>query len=243
MKKLFIVGLGPGAERYMTMEARQALSEAELICGYTVYVDLIREHYPDTPVLSTAMTKEVDRCKLALEHAARGTTVAMVCSGDAGVYGMSGLIYQLSVSYHPIEIIPVSGVTAALSGGSVLGAPLTHDFAVISLSDLLTPWETIEKRLHAIGMGDFSAAIYNPCSKKRSDYLQKACDILLEYKEPTTICGWVKNIGREGQESQVLTLSELREAKLDMFTTAFVGNSQTQEIQGKMVTPRGYGNI
>lgn len=242
MKKIVIVGLGPGNEQYMTVEAKAALEEAELICGYTVYVDLVKDSYPDTPVLSTPMTKEIDRCKMALEHAEKGTTVAMVCSGDAGVYGMAGLIYQLSESYEAIEIVVVAGVTAALSGGAVLGAPLTHDFAVISLSDLLTPWETITNRLRAIGMGDFSAAIYNPCSKKRSDYLQKACDILLEYKTPDTVCGWVKNIGRDGQESKVLTLKELRTESLDMFTTVFVGNSQTMKIQGKMITPRGYEN-
>ena len=140
-----------------------------------------------------------------------------------------------------VEIQVVAGVTAALSGGAVLGAPLGHDFCVISLSDLLTPWEVIEKRLRCAAWGDFCLCLYNPSSHKRADYLAKACDILLaEGKSPDTVCGWVRNIGREGQSAQVLSLKELRDAKLDMFTTVFIGSSTTQEISGRMVTPRGY---
>ena len=240
MNKLYVIGIGPGDEKYMTIDATQALAQAELICGYTVYVDLVKDKYPNIQTLTTPMTKEIDRCRMALEEVSKGKTVAMVCSGDAGVYGMSGLIYQLAVEYPPVEIIVVAGVTAALSGGSVLGAPLTHDFAVVSLSDLLTPWETIVKRLHAVGMGDFSVAIYNPCSKKRSDYLAKACDILLEHKDENTVCGWVKNIGRQGEESKLVSLKDLKNEELDMFCTVFVGNSQTMVIDGKMITPRGY---
>ena len=202
MKKLYIVGLGPGAETMMTAAARTAVCDAEMLCGYTVYVDLVRHLVPETPVLTTPMTQEIDRCRAALEKAAQGTTVAMVCSGDAGVYGMAGLIYQLAGEYPPVEIEVVVGVTAALSGAAVLGAPLTHDFAVISLSDLLTPWELIEKRLDAAASADFCLALYNPASKKRADYLQKACDILLRHKSPDTVCGYVRNIGREGQQSQ-----------------------------------------
>jgi precorrin-3B C17-methyltransferase len=186
------------------------------------------------------MTKEIERCHAALKEAESGKTVAMVCSGDAGVFGMAGLIYQLSEEYSSVEIIPVAGVTAALSGSAVLGAPLTHDFAVISLSDLLTPWELIETRLKAAGMGDFCTVLYNPASKKRADYLLKACDFLMEKKSPDTICGYVRNIGREGQEHKILTLKELREEKLDMFCTVFIGNKDTKIIKGKMVTPRGY---
>ena len=242
MQKLYVVGLGPGGREYMTGEARAALEEAELLCGYTVYIDLIRADYPDKEVLATPMTQEIERCRMAVEAAESGKTVAMVCSGDAGVYGMAGLIYETAGENSPVEIVVVPGITAALSGAAVLGAPLIHDFAVISLSDLLTPWETIEKRLRAAGEADFCICLYNPSSKKRADYLKRACGILLESRDPQNACGWVKNIGREGQESRVMTLSELMEEKVDMFTTVFIGNSSTRVMGGRLVTPRGYEN-
>lgn len=240
MKKLFVVGLGPGAEAQMTARARAVLAEADVLCGYTVYVDLVAPLYPGKSILTTPMRREIERCRMALERAAAGETVAMVCSGDAGVYGMACLIYQLAEDYPPVEIEIVPGVTAALSGAAVLGAPLSHDFCVISLSDLLTPWDVIEKRLRAAAAADFCVAIYNPASHKRADYLQKACDILLEYKAPETVCGWVRNIGREGQDAKLLPLSELRSEQLDMFCTVFIGNEKTRVLNGKMVTPRGY---
>lgn len=240
MNKIYVVGLGPGDEKYMTGEARAALSGCELICGYGVYVDLVSPLFPEKPVLTTPMTREIERCRAALEKAAEGKTVAMVCSGDAGVYGMAGLIYELSPEYPPVEIEVISGVTAALSGGAVLGAPLTHDFAVISLSDLLTDWALIEKRLGLAAQGDFCIALYNPASKKRANHLHRACGILLEHKSPETVCGWVRNIGRPGQSFETMSLKELQNAKLDMFCTAFVGNAETRLIAGRMVTPRGY---
>lgn len=242
MKRLYVVGLGPGDPRFMTGEAVSALEDAEVLCGYPVYVELAQAICPDTPTITTPMTQEIERCEAALEKASEGTTVAMVCSGDAGVYGMAGLIYELSVGYPTVEIEVVCGVTAALSGAAVLGAPLTHDFAVISLSDLLTPWEKIEKRLSCAGEADFCIALYNPMSKKRDDYLQKACDILLESRSPKTVCGFVGNIGRTGQVAETCTLEELKDRKLDMFHTVFIGNSQTKIVAGKMVTPRGYEN-
>ena len=156
---------------------------------------------------------------------------------------MAGLMYELSEEWPDIEIKVIPGVTAATGGAAVLGAPLIHDFALISLSDLLTPWETIEKRLHAAGMADFVICLYNPSSKKRADYLQKACDLMMKYKSPDTICGTVSNIAREGEEAHVMTLKELRDTQVDMFTTVFIGNSQTKEINNKMVTPRGYRNV
>lgn len=240
MKKIYVIGIGPGKKEGLTIEAKDALIESDVLCGYTVYVDLVKDYCPKKTIISTGMTKEIERCNAALKEAVAGNTVAMVCSGDAGVFGMAGLIYQLSEDYEPVEIVPVAGVTAALSGGAVLGAPLTHDFAVISLSDLLTPWDLIEARLRGAGMGDFCTVIYNPASRKRADYLLKACDILMEKKSPDTICGYVRNIGREGQEHKILTLKELREEKLDMFCTVFIGNKDTKIIKEKMVTPRGY---
>jgi len=240
MGKLYVVGLGPGGKNDMTYAAVAAMADADLLCGYGVYISLVRPLFPDKEVLTTPMTREVDRCRMALEAAVSGRTVALVCSGDAGVYGMASLVYQLSAELPPVEIEIVCGVTAALSGAAVLGAPLSHDFAVISLSDLLTPWEQIEKRLLLAAEGDFCIALYNPSSHKRRDYLRRACELMLRYKAAETRCGWVRNIGREGQESRVLTLGELKDETLDMFCTVFIGNAATQELGGKLVTPRGY---
>lgn len=240
MGNLFLIGLGPGGPDYLTAQARRALDRAEVLCGYTLYVDLVRGQYPDKECYTTPMTQELARCRWALKRAAEGKTVAMLCSGDAGVYGMAGPVLQLSPEFPEVELEVIPGVTAALSGGAVLGAPLMHDFCVISLSDLLTPWELIEKRLRCAAAGDFSICLYNPSSKKRKDYLKRACDILLEEKSLDTVCGWVRQIGREGQEKRVLTLARLREEELDMFTTVFIGSSATRNIGGWMVTPRGY---
>lgn len=238
-----MVGIGPGAYEKMTIEAVEALNKSDVIIGYTVYVDLVREHFPGKEFLTTPMKKEVDRCILAFEEAGKGRTVSMICSGDAGVYGMSGLMYEVGVNYPQVELSIIPGVTAATGGAAVLGAPLIHDFCLISLSDLLTPWEKIEARLLGASQADFVICLYNPSSKKRHDYLEKACKLMMRYKAPETVCGIVGNIGREGQEMKVMTLKELKELKVDMFTTVFVGNSQTRNINGKMVTPRGYRNV
>ena len=242
MNKLYIVGIGPGAADEMTVRALKTLENAEVIAGYGVYTDLIRPLFPEKEYLITPMRKETERCQMAIDAAMSGKTVAMISSGDAGVYGMACLIYELAQDYQELDIEVVPGVTAALSGASVLGAPLGHDFAIISLSDLLTPWKKIEKRLEAASEADLCVAIYNPSSHKRTDYLMKACDIMLRHASPETVCGVVRNIARDGEEMHVMTLKELREYKADMFTTVFVGNSQTRMINGKMVTPRGYRN-
>ena len=164
----------------------------------------------------------------------------MVCSGDAGVYGMAGLMYEVGRDYPRVEIQVIPGVTAALGGSALLGAPLGHDFCVISLSDLLTPWEVIEKRLEAAAEADFVLCLYNPASRTRKDHLARACRILLRYREPETLCGLARNIGREGEKIRLLSLEELKNTQADMFTTVFVGSSQTRNIGGRMVTPRGY---
>ena len=240
MRKVYVVGLGPGDSRCLTAEARSALDEAHVLCGYGVYVDLVAPLYPEKEVFTTPMTQELERCRLALEKASEGKTTAMICSGDAGVYGMAGPVLELSVQFPEVEIEVIPGVTAALSGAAVLGAPLMHDFAVISLSDLLTPWDVIEKRLDCAGAGDFSVCLYNPMSKKRRDHLRRACDILLKHRTPDTPCGWVRNIGRDGQEKRLLTLAQLRDAEVDMFTTVFIGSTSTRQIGENLVTPRGY---
>ena len=239
MNKLFLVGIGPGSADGMTQAAKAALEQSEVLCGYTVYLDLVRQQYPDKETYTTPMTRELERCRWAIDRAAEGKTVAMLCSGDAGVYGMAGPVLELAEG-KDIEIEVVPGVTAALSGAAILGAPLMHDFCVISLSDLLTPWEVIERRLRCAAAGDFSIALYNPRSKKRPDHLRRACEILLEEKSPDTVCGWVKNIGRPGQCHGLATLKDLGSLELDMFTTVFIGASSTKNVNRRMVTPRGY---
>ncbi|MDO4522194.1 MAG: precorrin-3B C(17)-methyltransferase [Eubacteriales bacterium] len=243
MGKVYVVGIGPGEYEQMTMRAANALNSCDVIVGYTVYVDLVKEHFAGKEFLTTPMKKEVDRCILAFEEAKKGKTVAMICSGDAGVYGMSGLMLEIGKDYPESEVEVIPGVTAAIGGAAVLGAPLIHDFALISLSDLLTPWEKIEKRLVLAAEADFVICLYNPSSKKRHDYLQKACDLMMQHKSPKTVCGTVLNIGREGETMTLMTLEELRDAKVDMFTTVFIGNSETKVVNGKMVTPRGYKNV
>ena len=240
MKKLWIIGPGPGGGEDLTGKARKALAESDVIVGYTVYIDLIREAFGHKEHLTTPMRKEQERCEMALALADTGKTVAMVCSGDPGVYGMAGLCYELSDQWPEVELSVIPGITAACGGAAVLGAPLMHDFCLISLSDLMTPWEKIEKRLRAAAEADFVLCLYNPSSHKRKDYLARACDILLEVKSPDTPCGFVREIGRDGEKATVLTLGQLRDAQVDMFTTVFVGNSQTKVINGKLVTPRGY---
>ena len=239
--RVTVVGLGPGAGRDLTGRAREALERADLIMGYTAYIALIREEFPEKEMLSTGMRREVDRCRAAVEAAVSGRDVAMVCSGDSGIYGMAGLIYEVAQEYPPIEIEVVPGITAACGGAAVLGAPLTHDFAVVSLSDLLTPWDKIALRLECAAKGDFVLCLYNPASHSRPDHLKRACDILMAAgKSPETICGYVQNIGREGERGTITTLGALRDTQVDMFTTVFIGSSQTKLLGGRMVTPRGY---
>lgn len=242
MKQIYIIGMGPGKYEQMTVEAIRKIEESDVVIGYTVYTDLIKEIWPDKECLSTPMTKEYERCVIAFEEAMKGKTVAFVCSGDAGVYGLTGLMIGISPKYKEVRVSTVAGVTAALSGAAIIGAPLIHDFAIISLSDLLTPWEKIEKRLECAAIGDFCICLYNPGSKKRVDYLQKACEILLKHKDKNTPCAIAKNIGREGEEYSIYSLLELKDVKAGMFETVFIGNSMTKVIEGKLVTPRGYTN-
>ena len=240
MPKLYIVGIGPGNFENMTHRAAAVLRESDVIAGYTVYVDLVRGAFPDKTFYATGMRRETERVEEALRMAQEGKTVSLVCSGDGGVYGMSGLAEEMSVNYPDVSVETIPGVSAMLSGAAILGAPLMHDFAVISLSDLLTPWEKIEKRLRAAAEADLVICLYNPASRSRKDYLARACDIVLAYASPDTVCGIARNIGRAGESAAVMTLAELRDAEADMFCTVFIGNSNTKNIGGRMVTPRGY---
>ncbi|MBR1865782.1 MAG: precorrin-3B C(17)-methyltransferase [Lachnospiraceae bacterium] len=237
---IFIVGMGPGREDMMTGEALAILEQVDVIVGYTVYLRLLGERFQGKEMLSTPMRQETERCRLAFEEAEKGKRVAIVCSGDAGVYGMASLMYEIGRGYPDTELTVIPGITAASSGAAVLGAPLNHDFCVISLSDLLTPWAKIEKRLVAAAEGDFAIAIYIPASHKRKDHLMRACDILLSHIEGERACGYVENIGREGTRAVTCTLRELRDAQVNMFTTVFVGNAGSEIIDGRLITKRGY---
>lgn len=240
LSKVYVVGMGPGSYEQMTIKAVKTLEECEVIIGYTVYTELLKPHFPEKEYLTTPMRQEVKRCEMAFEEAVKGKTVAMVCSGDAGIYGMAGLIYEVGEQYPQVEIEVVSGVTAAMGGAAVLGAPLGHDCCLISLSDLLTPWKTIEKRLLHAAEADFVICLYNPSSRKRSDYLRRACELMLTYKAEDTVCGVVKNIARDGETMELYTLGELKNVAVDMFSTVFIGNSSTIILRDQMVTPRGY---
>lgn len=239
--RLYVVGIGPGSLEGMTGEARQVLENCQVIAGYTVYADLVRDQFPRKEYLTTPMTREEERCRMALSCCLEGKDTAMICSGDGGVYGMAGLLLELAEEAPEVEIHVVPGVTAACSGAAALGAPLMHDFAVISLSDRLTPLETIWERVEKAAAADFVICLYNPRSKGRPDYLRQACQRILKYRSPRTVCGLAKRIGREGQETEILTLEELMDADADMFTTVYIGSSSTKQIGSHMVTPRGYG--
>ncbi len=243
MKRLTIVGFGPGEKSGMTFAAYNAMQECEILAGYSKYIELVRPLFPGKDIFQTGMLKEAERCRRALELADSGRSVCLICSGDSGIYGMAGLVYELSGAFPEVEIAVLPGVTAASSGAALLGAPLTHDFAVISLSDLLTPWEKIEKRLRLAAEAGLSIVLYNPASHRRADYLHRACEILLEILPGETVCGMARNIGRAGEESFVTTLSVLRDAQADMFCTVFIGNASTRNNGGRMVTPRGYRDV
>ena len=234
-----MAGIGAGACEDLTLAVSKRLADSEIIVGYTLYCGLIQPCFPDKTFLSTGMTQEIERCRKALELAAEGKRVTMICSGDAGIYGMASPVLELAPSYG-VEVVILPGVTAACSGAALLGSPLTGDFAVISLSDLLTPQEQILRRIEAAAQGGFCTVIYNPGSRKRADYLRTCCGIFLKYRPPETVCGVARNISREEESVRIMTLAELASYPADMLTTVFIGNGDTRIIAGKMVTLRGY---
>lgn len=237
--KIFAVGIGPGDLDYLVPRAREALNQAEIVTGFHTYLKLVEPLLTGKAVIPSGMTREVERCRQAVEWAAAGKRVAMVCGGDPGVYSMAGLLYETAAG-RGIEIEVIPGVTAATAAASLLGAPLMHDFAVISLSDLLTPWEVIANRLRAAGQGDFVVVLYNPKSRGRTRQIELAQEILLSYREPDTPVGIVRCALRGDSEVTVTTLEKMLESPVDMFSTVIIGNSRTTVLDGKMVTPRGY---
>ncbi|PKK38814.1 Cobalt-precorrin-3b C17-methyltransferase [Clostridiaceae bacterium JG1575] len=238
--KIYAVGLGPGGLEYLIPKALEVINESEVIVGYTAYVKLIEPLLEGKMVLSTGMMGEVERCKLAIEKAQEGKKVTVVSSGDSGIYGMAGLLMELLGEDSPLQVEVIPGITAASAAGALLGAPLSNDFAVVSLSDLMTPWPVIQKRLQAAAAGDFVLCLYNPMSKKRTDYLRQAAEYCLLHRSKDTPCGIVRNAGRPDECLSIVPLSELITAQVDMFTIVLIGNSQTVLLNGRLVTRRGY---
>ncbi len=246
MGKIWVVGFGPGDVRTMTGAAREALAQCDTAVGYTTYIRLVRGLLDGKEIVQTGMRQEVARARDAVARARAGRQVAVVSSGDAGIYGMAGLVYEvlLAEGWQPgdnpeVEVVP--GVPALVAAAALLGAPLMHDFAAISLSDLLTPWETIARRLDAAAAADFVIALYNPRSARRTEPFAEARAILGRHRSPDTPVGVVHSAYREQQRVKVTTLAELDAEELGMLTILIVGNSQTRAVDDRMVTPRGYG--
>ncbi|MCX7746405.1 MAG: precorrin-3B C(17)-methyltransferase [Clostridia bacterium] len=244
MSKIYVVGLGPGRPEELTPRAKEAIEKADAVVGYKTYIELIKDYFPGKSFFSSGMTKEVERCKMVLEKALSGQTVALVSSGDSGIYGMAGLMLEIvEKSDAPVTVEVIPGITAASAAAAVLGAPLMHDFTVISLSDLMTPWELIQRRLECAALGDFVIAIYNPKSKGRSGYIEIARNILLKYRKEDTPVGIVRNAGRKDEKATVTTLNKMPEQEIDMFSVVIVGNSMSYAANGKIITPRGYDGL
>ncbi len=239
--KITVVGIGPGSEEQMSPKARKALEASEVIVGYSAYIELVEHLLEGKTIVSSGMKREVDRCEQVLEYALKGHDTALISSGDAGIYGMAGIMLELvqrEGSDVKVEIIP--GITASQAAAAVLGAPLMHDFATISLSDLMTDWSVIEKRLHAAGDADFVLCLYNPKSKGRPNHILRAQEILLKYKRPETPVGIVRNAAREGETVTISQLDRFTDCEIDMFSTVIIGNQSTYVHNNRMITPRGY---
>ncbi len=238
-----VVGTGPGNLDYLVPAARRELENAEVVVGYRTYLDLIAEIIDGKETIASAMMQEVDRVGQALDMAEQGRYVVLVSGGDPGIYAMAGLVYEMAeVRNSSVKIRVVAGIAALNSCAERLGAPLMHDFATVSLSDLLTPWEVIEKRIKAAAEADFVLVIYNPRSKKRDWQLARAMEILADVRAPSTPVGMVRGATREDEQVSITTLESFNPADADMQSTVLVGNSTTFVSNGKMITPRGYGD-
>lgn len=240
MKKLYVIGIGPGGKERMTQEALAAIEDSDVIVAYTPYLDYVKDYVGDKETFTSGMRKEVERCQRAIDFAREGKTTSILSTGDAGLYGMAGPILELLRDDEEIQVEIVPGVTSVFSAAAELGAPVMHDLAIISLSDLMTPWDLIQKRVDLAAQGDFVIGLYNPRSKGRPDHLQTAIEIMLRYKDPKTPVGVVKNSGRENTEKWITTLEDLDYEKIDMLTVLIIGNKATFVDGDRMVTPRGY---
>ncbi len=245
--KILLVGFGPGGEEQMTYRARAAIAEADVVIGYTTYIKLVRDLLEGKEVIRKGMTEEIDRCVEAYEEAKKGKVVALISSGDVGVYGMAGPTYEVLFQHgwtpaSDIKVEVVTGTTALNACASLVGAPLTHDFCSISLSDLLTPWTTIRKRIDAVGAADFVIALYNPKSGRRTQQIVEAQRILLHHRDAKTPVAIVKSAYRRRQDIQMTTLDEMSDKEIGMLTTVIIGNSSSYVKEGLLITPRGYAN-
>lgn len=241
MAKITVIGIGPGNMEDMTPRAGNAIQESDVIIGYGVYVDLIKAYFPDKEFISSGMTREVERCRMVLGKALEGKNTALISSGDSGIYGMAGLMLEVvnrSGVEIPVEIIP--GITTASAAAAMLGAPIMHDFAVISLSDRLTPLNLIYKRLEYAAIADFVICLYNPKSNRRTEQIEKAREIILCYRDKSTPVGIVRNVGRAGEKYEITSLIDMLTCEIDMFTIVIIGNSGTYVENGRIITPRGY---
>ncbi len=237
--KIYVVGIGPGNMQDITIRAYNILKNVDIISGYKTYIDLVKDEFKDKELISSGMKMEIDRCKEVLHLAESGKNIALISSGDSGIYGMAGIMLEVaSESYVDIEIIP--GVTSAIAGASIVGSPIMHDYATISLSDLLTDFELIKKRIEAASQADFVINIYNPKSKGRVTQIVDARDIMIKYKSPKTPVAILKNVGRENESCIISDLETFLDYDIDMFTVLIIGNSNSYVKNGKMITPRGY---
>jgi len=237
MAKLYVIGIGPGGKEHMTLKALETIKKCDVIVGYTFYMELIKDLIIGKKIVKTGMKGEMERCRAAVEEVEKGFETCVISTGDSGLYGMAGLVLELAEGIE-VEIIP--GVTSSFCAAAEVGAPIMHDFCTISLSDLLTPWEIIEKRLHMAAKADFVIALYNPKSKGRTENINKAIGIILNYMKLTTPAALVKNAGREGNDRRIVTLGTIDYDFIDMMTVVIIGNSNTYIKEGKMITPRGY---
>ena len=238
--KIYVVGIGPGKKADMTFKAYEKMKNSDIIVGYKTYTDLIKEYFPNTEIRSSSMMKEVDRCLEVLDLAKAGKNVALISSGDAGIYGMAGIMYEIINENDDIEVEVIAGVTATNAAAAIVGAPIMHDYVTISLSNLLTDWELIKKRLELAAQGDFIISLYNPKSKGRTAQISEAQKIMLKYKSKDTPVAIVRNAGRENEEYETTTLENMLDFEINMLTIVLIGNSNTYVKNGKIITPRGY---
>ena len=238
MGKIYVVGLGPGNKENMTFRAYDVLKNSDIIIGYKTYVDLIEDMFPDKKIIKSYMKKEVARCEETLKLALEGNVISLISSGDAGVYGMAGLMLEIAGDQVEVEIVP--GITSANASASLGGAPIVHDSVNISLSNLLTDWELIKKRIDLASQGDFVITLYNPKSSGRPELINEARDIMLKHKRKDTPVLIARNVGREGENYDITTLDKMLDYEINMFSTVIIGNSNTKVLNNKMITPRGY---
>ena len=237
--KIYVVGIGPGNMEDISVRAYKTLKNVDVIAGYITYIDLVKDEFKEKEFYVSGMKKEIDRCEKVLELAKERKTVALISSGDAGIYGMAGIMIEVALgSGIDVEVIP--GITSSVAGASLVGAPLMHDQAIISLSDLLTDWEVITKRIDRASEGDFVISLYNPKSKGRTEQIVEAREIMLKHKAPSTPVALLRHVGREDENYTLTNLDEMLNYEIDMFTVVIVGNSKTYVKEGKMITPRGY---